>query len=201
MVDIPVVIPAMGLARELEVPAGRAALFTVPSPLVDSESVAPVLVGQAPHEAPDPNRARWRELVKMIVTLGAGGRVARVGLHFTVSAFVQVLTSRVVVVSLHFLVVLEHIVEARHEALTPATAPLLRPPVRKLGQVGLDRFFVVGRIVRIVRVTTIFAIRIVIRLVKPTAWRAREVRLRERTVRQQGQRRCKISHVRFLSKL
>ena len=106
-------IPAVGLARQLEVPSCRAALFTVPVPLVDGESVAPVVrVGQAPHATPDVEIARRMGLPEMINAIGVASRVARIGLHFAVSASGYV---RVVIrleVLLHFLVVLDHVFES-----------------------------------------------------------------------------------------
>ena len=106
------VVPAAGLVRQLEVPPCRAALFTVPSPLVDAESVAPVLVGQALHAAPDPDIAIRAELVEMIHAVGVGCRVARIGLHFAVSALgLESIVMREVF-ELHFEAVVQHLFQA-----------------------------------------------------------------------------------------
>ena len=118
-------VPAVGLPWELEVTSGRAALSLVPSSLVDGESVAPVLVGQALHAAPDPDRARWRELVQMIKAVRVGGRVTRVGLHFAVRAFVLVLAGPCIEIIVHFFAVLEHVFEAN--IFTGHTAFATRP--------------------------------------------------------------------------
>ena len=167
MVRVPVVVPAVGLARQLEVASGRAAIFAVPSPLVDGESVAPALVGQVMHAAPDPDRAGRRELDEMIKAVGVGSRVAWVGLHFAVGAFEPVMVVPHLVVSLHFLVVLEHLFEARFfVTATRVTAPFCvvrRPLFRELRHVWFDRFL----------------------FFFPS----------EHTARQQGQGRCKVSHL------
>ena len=107
-----IVVPAAGLVRQLEVPPCRAALFTVPSPLVDAESVAPVLVGQALHAAPDPDIAIRAELVEMILAVGVGCRVARIGLHIAVSAFGLVNVLIILEVLHHVKAVLHHLPHA-----------------------------------------------------------------------------------------
>ena len=118
-------VPAVGLPWELEMASGRAALFTVPSSLVYGESVAPLLVGQAPHAAPDPDRAGWRKLDEMIQAIRVGSWVAWVGLHFAVCASGLVYTGRLHIVFLHFSAVLEYLLEAH--ILTIFTVFATRP--------------------------------------------------------------------------
>ena len=105
-------VPAGSLVRQLEVPSCRAALFTVPFPLVDAESVAPVLVGQAHHAAPDVDIAIRAELVEMILAVGVGCRVARIGLHIAVSAFGLVNVLIILEVLHHVKAVLHHLPHA-----------------------------------------------------------------------------------------
>ena len=112
--------------------SGCAAIFTIPSPLVDGESVAPVRVGQVSHIARDSDRVLWEraraakvwifKLPKPVEPRRTGGRVGRIGLHSAVRS-PDVLGIAFCELLLRFRVVLEHLFEIRGSAAI-ISAPL-----------------------------------------------------------------------------
>ena len=80
------VVPTMGLARGLKDLAGAAAVFAIPSLLMDLESILLACVGQVLHPAPDVHRTRGGELPEVNVAIRVSGRIVRVVLKFAVGA-------------------------------------------------------------------------------------------------------------------
>jgi len=62
MVAPKVIVPAVGLILLLQVVTRAATVLLIPCPLVDRETVAPPLVGQLLHVAPDVHGLRWVKL-------------------------------------------------------------------------------------------------------------------------------------------
>ena len=136
-------VEAMCLAWELEVLASRAAVSTIPLPLIDRHGVSLLDVGQIVHVAPNVDRAAWIELEEVEEAVWIRSRVGRVRLHLAVGAPVRILDVRVdcFTIILHVLIVLDHIfvglsATLRAIALLPfwrAVGTFIFPPVHVLG--------------------------------------------------------------------